>query len=156
MNKIVISCIASILLLGACVNNQKDRLAYSADSTAVTEAPKGVSENIKPIDLDENIILNAGFKSENGFPTVVDFSATWCGPCKQFKPIFEEAKQTYAGKVDFLTIDVDSFPRISEKYGIEAVPTIIYFDAQGKEVNRTQGFIGKENFNVNINQLLNK
>lgn len=44
--------------------------------------------------------------------------------------------------------------KFSEKYGIEAIPTVIYFDASGKELNRTQGFIGKEDFNAAVNQLL--
>lgn len=147
---------AAALLLGACTNNRKDRLVYSADSSAVTEAPKDVKDNISPSNLDENVLVQNGFKSEKGIPTVVDFSASWCGPCRQFKPIFEEAATVYAGKVDFISIDVDSFPKLSEKYGIEAIPTIIYFDSKGKEMNRTEGFIGKEPFNASINELISK
>ncbi len=156
MKRLILLFSSTLLLLTSCVNNQKDKLAYSSDSTEVTEAPQGVNDEIKPVNLNEDEIIKAGFKSQKGLPTIVDFSAVWCGPCQQFKPIFKEAQKEYAGKVDFITVDVDSFPKLSEKYRISAVPTIIYFDAAGKELNRTQGFIGKEPFNVAINELLEK
>ena len=155
MNKAIIcSAFASLMLFGACVNNQKEKNGHPADKNPIVRNDNNKADAMPAANIDEEAILKAGFRSEAGLPLIVDFSAAWCGPCRQFKPIFHETAANYAGKVDFLTVDVDSFPKFAEKYGIEAIPTVIYFDASGKELNRTQGFIGKEDFNAAVNQLL--
>lgn len=150
--KIVAACLATLILSG-CVNNQKEKIGYSSDSDSVTT--ENIADAVKSVNIDEETLVKAGFKSENGLPTIVDFSAVWCPPCQEFKPIFHDAAKLYAGRIDFIAVDVDSFPKLSEKYGVSAIPTVIYFDSEGKEINRTQGFLGKEDFSVAVEQLLN-
>ncbi len=73
--------------------------------------------------------------------TLVDFFATWCGPCKMLGPILEEAsKET---DVNFVKVDVDQFNDLAISYGVMSIPTIILFE-NGKEVKRQVGFISKE------------
>lgn len=74
---------------------------------------------------------------------VVDFYATWCGPCKMFSPIFEET----ANEIDmnFVKIDVDNNSDIARDYGVMSIPTVILFK-DGKEVKRNVGFMSKEEF----------
>jgi len=73
---------------------------------------------------------------------LVDFYATWCGPCKTLSPILEEFKEQYDGKITILKIDVDENPELALKYNIKSVPTLITFkDGQLLEVS--PGFQGK-------------
>ena len=71
---------------------------------------------------------------------VVDFYATWCGPCKMFGPVFEEVSNEI--DMNFVKIDVDKTPDIAREYGVMTIPTIILFK-KGKEVKRHIGFMSK-------------
>src|SRR3989338_2523434 len=60
-------------------------------------------------------------------PTVVDFCATWCGPCKALAPKVEQLSKEFSGKVKFTKMDVDENPKTPSQYGIRGVPTLIVF-----------------------------
>lgn len=79
-----------------------------------------------------------------GRVTMIDLGATECVPCKMMAPILEELKQEYAGRADIIFIDVWKDPPQARKYGIRAIPTQIFFDAQGNEVFRHTGFMDKQ------------
>lgn len=72
---------------------------------------------------------------------VVDFFATWCGPCKMFSPVFEDVSSET--DINFIKINVDEYPDIARKYGVMTIPTVILFK-DGKEVKRNIGFMSKE------------
>lgn len=74
---------------------------------------------------------------------VVDFYATWCGPCKMFGPIFEEVSNE--NNFNFIKIDVDKHPDIAREYGVMSIPTIVLIK-NGKEEKRHTGFMSKEEF----------
>jgi thioredoxin 1 len=77
-------------------------------------------------------------------PRLLDLGATKCIPCKMMAPILEELKQEYAGRMDVEFIDVWQNRDAAGQYGIESIPTQIFFDASGKELYRHQGFIAKD------------
>ena len=91
--------------------------------------------------------VTAGSSSEGpvkGVPRLLDLGAGKCIPCKMMAPILEELKTDYAGVFDVEFIDVWKQPEQAEKYGVETIPTQIFFDATGKEVFRHVGFFSKE------------
>jgi thioredoxin 1 len=77
-------------------------------------------------------------------PRLVDLGAGKCIPCKMMAPILEELKKEYAGRMNVEFIDVWVNPDAGKPYGIEMIPTQIFFDASGKELFRHVGFFGKE------------
>lgn len=77
-------------------------------------------------------------------PRLIDLGAGKCIPCKMMAPILEELKQEYAGRFDVEFIDVWKNPSAAGKYGIQSIPTQVFFDASGKELFRHVGFFGKE------------
>lgn len=64
---------------------------------------------------------------KSSVPVLVDFTATWCGPCKQLAPIVEKIADDYEGKVRVGKLDIDAERSIAEKYGIRSVPTVLVF-----------------------------
>ncbi len=79
-----------------------------------------------------------------GKVTMIDLGATECIPCKMMAPILEELKKEYEGKADIVFIDVWKNPSEAKKYGVRAIPTQVFFDAEGKEVHRNTGFMDKK------------
>lgn len=65
-------------------------------------------------------------------PMVVDFFATWCGPCKQLEPIIEGIEQNHKGEVIFQRIDVDQEPELAREFNIEAIPMLMFLTPSGE------------------------
>ena len=74
---------------------------------------------------------------------VVDFFATWCGPCKMLAPVFEQAGEEMKNDATFLKVDIDQSLEIAQKFRISTVPTMIIFK-DGKPVESLVGFMPKE------------
>lgn len=79
----------------------------------------------------------------SGQPTVADFGARTCIPCKKMAPILESLSGEYRGRASILFIDVHEDQATAKKFRIQMIPTQIFFDAQGKEVKRHIGFLDK-------------
>lgn len=82
---------------------------------------------------------------ESGEPMLVDFFATWCGPCKMLAPVIEELAADYEGKLHVLKVDTDENQSLAMNYGIMNIPTVVLFQG-GNEVDRLVGVLPKENF----------
>ena len=103
----------------------------------------------------EVTITSENFKSlKNGDkPLVVDFWATWCGPCRMVSPIISELAEAYDGKVIVSKCDVEDNEDLAAEYGIRNIPTILFFK-QGEVVEKVVGFQQKPKIQEVINKLL--
>ena len=85
--------------------------------------------------------FNSIIKSEK--PVLIDFFATWCGPCKMLGPILKEVKDSLGNRISILKIDVDKNQQIASQYQVRGVPTMILFQ-NGKQLWRQSGVLNKE------------
>lgn len=76
-------------------------------------------------------------------PVLIDFFATWCGPCKMLGPILKEVKDSLGERISIIKIDVDKNQQIASKYQVRGVPTMILYQS-GKQLWRQSGVLSKE------------
>lgn len=102
------------------------------------------------------IIKTNEFKSEvenKSGVVVVDFFATWCGPCKMLSPVYNSLGEEMQDNTEFLKVDIDESMELAERFLVTTVPTVIVFK-NGKEMDRLVGFIPKNNLKEKVEQYL--
>jgi thioredoxin 1 len=84
---------------------------------------------------------------------LVDFSATWCGPCKRLEPLVHEIADDYDGRLKVVKVDIDKAPTIAAKFAVMAVPTLIFF-RDGEVVDQLSGLVAKRVIAERIDKVL--
>lgn len=108
----------------------------TTDDTAATLATMDDRQAV--IDLHNDSEFRPGKKVER--LTILDFNAVWCGPCKQFAPVFEQAAAKFGQTVDFVSIDVDENPATANAFGVRSIPTVVFIYPDGK----TKQYVGTQ------------
>lgn len=149
MKKLLLICaLGAAMFATGCSGNGN---SSKKDSTGIKTEKQAKSQEQEK----EYEVTDGGLLSINGLPMLVDFSAEWCPPCRQLKPIFSDLKKEYKGKVDFVTINVDSMPELAAKYRIESIPALIYISRDGQELYRSVGFQQSLQIKADIAKYLN-
>lgn len=120
-------CLSAVLLLMAA------SCAGSSDSdktTAESEVAQAVEE-VPAAGAVTKIKADGQIPPAEGKLIVLDFNATWCGPCRQFAPNFEKVADSYSDRASFYSIDVDENPGLAAQYNVESIPMIVYIRPDG-------------------------
>jgi thioredoxin 1 len=91
------------------------------------------------IPIDDGNCASAAAPGEN--PCLLDFSAEWCGPCKQMKPIIEAIARDYQGKLRVGMVDIEASPNTAARFGVMSVPTFVILARDGAEAARFNGAV---------------
>lgn len=86
-------------------------------------------------------------------PAMIDFYATWCGPCKAFAPVLEKVASKYAGKIDIYKVDVDKEEELSQLFGIRSIPTLVFIPMEGNPT-RIAGAMPQAQLESMLNDLI--
>ncbi len=90
---------------------------------------------------------------KSGKPTVLDLGASSCVPCKMMKPIFAELEQEYKGKANILLLEIYEYKTLANKYKVMVIPTQIFFDRDGSQFWRHEGFLAKDEIIKKLKEL---
>ena len=150
MNKTIFSIIVAVsLLFTNCTSNGQ------AKSTPVAAETAGVihltNDGFKKLVF--NYVNNKEWKYEGDKPCIIDFYASWCGPCRHMAPIVEELAKEYAGKIVVYKVDTDAEQQLSQALGITSLPTFLFVPKAGKP-QASVGAVPKESMVKAINEIL--
>lgn len=140
--------ITVIMLLAACGN-------AGAQNDRKNKAQKGVQElnaesfSEKVFDMNSEELVFLGDK-----PVIVDFTASWCGPCQRIAPILEELAAEYSDKIIIYKVDIDKERGLAQAFNVSSIPAVLYIPVNGEDPVMTVGARGKERFREEIRTLL--
>lgn len=128
INRFFAAIAAVGLMCSACSNSTKTEAA-GTDTVATEEATVAPApESDEPV---IELTPTSAITPTAEMPVVIDFSATWCGPCQQFKPIYLKVAADLAGKARFCSADVDQCTELAKKFEVQSIPNIVIVKADG-------------------------
>lgn len=135
----------AILTLSACGNSTAT--GDAADSAAVDSvATEEAATDATASDDVVITITDAAKAVATDKPLVIDFNATWCGPCKMFAPVYHKVAADYTAKATFASVDVDECKALAEKYEISSIPCVVIIYPDGRKPASQLGNLPEDDF----------
>lgn len=157
MKKVFLGAVLSILVIPFVSCNSS---STATERTMVTN--DGNNSLIKHIDADfmkKNIYdweeHPGEFVYKGSRPAIIDFFATWCGPCRRLSPKLEEIAKKYQGKIDVYKVDVDDEMALAKLFGVKSIPMCLFIPLKGTPT-QTQGDLSEAQIEENVKNILNK
>ena len=150
--KYLIAAAASLMIaLATSCGNAGAQNDSKKKATAQKHAIELTSEQFSQLvyDIDSEDMKYLGTK-----PAIVDFTATWCGPCQRIAPILEELADEYKKDIVIYKVDIDKERGLAEAFNVSSIPAILYIPADGGDPIMTIGARGKERFKEEIGKYL--
>lgn len=155
MKKLIFASIMFVVLLTACTGTNKEGKIEDKQQSEKKMAPIHLTKS-EFISKVANFQTNpTEWKYLGDKPCIIDFYATWCGPCKMVAPILDDLAKEYDGQIYIYKVDVDAQPEIAAAYGIQSIPTIFFSPMTGNP-QVSQGAMQKEDFKKMIADILLK
>ncbi len=150
LQALFISALAVTAILQGCSGSKSDTVSGSPTpmETAETTAESATSATGVTELTDSDTIPVMPQK-----PIIIDFNATWCGPCREFRRVFEKVASTYSGHATFYSADVDNCPGLASRYGVTSIPHITVITPSG-EVKTFNGYMTEEQFSKIITDIV--
>ncbi len=146
MKRVLLTILASLLVVVSAMANGKNDKKMTTIHLTKAEFLEKVYNYEK--NSDE-------LKYEGDKPALIDFYASWCGPCKMIAPILEELAQEYAGQIYIYKIDTEKEQELASYFNIRSIPTLLFIPMEGKPT-MAKGALPKNELQKAINELLLK
>lgn len=140
--------LAAMMLFAACGNSgaQNDKKKDNAPKAVKELNAESFTEKVFDMNSEDLVFLGDR-------PAIVDFTASWCGPCQRIAPVLEELAKEYEGQIVIYKVDVDKEKGLAQAFNVSSIPAVLYIPLEGEPV-MTVGARGKERFKEEIGRLL--
>lgn len=157
-NLVCVACLA--LAFASCAGNStnSDQQNGEEKKAAVIEKEGEPSVNGgvysgNPYECPQFRIVDNILISDN-LPIVIDFYADWCGPCKQYAPVFNKVASQFQGQVVFVRINSDDYPELANRYDVQAIPNTVFITPGGGTLGQEAGCLDEAQLTTFVNQLI--
>jgi thioredoxin len=151
--------LAGGILLGTFTSCQSSNPSETnKEKTETTDESKKDIEHLTVASFKQKVFNYEGateWKFEGDKPCIVDFYASWCGPCRMMAPTIAEIAQQYKGKIDVYKVNVDDQKELAAAFGISSIPSILFCPGEGRP-QMSAGMLSKADFDKAINEVLLK
>lgn len=154
MKKLFLSIAVFAVLCSCAGESGKTEQTATDTATVVTEQAAPVEQQAtEEHGTEVTVLTDKAQLTATDKPVVVDFGATWCGPCQKFKPNFAAVAKKYANKANFVYVDVDKWQDLATEFNAPPIPKIVIIKADGSKEVKT-GYMTEEEFAEFVNSNL--